>query len=279
MHHLPIKGFQRFDDHNLGSVGSVTWGKSVTTGAAATTKGTPVGLVASTLYDAYWLRIYAHRYNSTGAASDGAMDILIGAATEEIFIADLLFGQAGSFGAAGNAGKWWDFPVYIPAGSRLAVQAAGRRTSTAFRVGYQLLGGNTSPHSPVGTKVITYGNASASGTAVTAGTSGAEGSWTQITASTSEDHIAVVPSWQCGNDTTMTNQMCTIDIGVGSATEELISAPYHYSVDQNEAMSGPYSMFPTIVDIPASSRLVVRASTSAASNDTGNNACLHCVSA
>lgn len=278
MLYTPLKGILCRNDHNLGSVGTVTWGTSVTTGAAATTKGTPVQLTASTLYDAYLLRVYAHRYNSTGAASDGAMDILIGAATEEIFIADLLFGQAGSFGAAGNAGKWWDFPVYIPAGSRIAVQAAGRRTSTAFRVGYQLLGGNITPSWAFGSKVITYGNASASGTAVTAGLSGAEGSWTQITASTSENHIAVVPSWQAGNDTTMTNQMVSLDIGVGSATEEEIGGPYHYSVDQNEAMSGPYSMFPTFVDIPASSRLVVRASTSAAANDTGNNACLHCIS-
>lgn len=276
--YLPRKGNIRSNDNNLGSVGSTTFGASVTTGAARTTKGTPVELVASTLYDAHWLRIIAHGYAATGNGSDAAMDILIGAATEEILIADLLFGSAGAMGVAGVGGKVWDFPIYIPAGSRLAVQAAGRRTSTAFRVAYQLFGGNCSPLWPVGSKVTTYGNASASGTAVTAGLSGAEGSWTQITGSTSEDHIAVVPSWQCGNDTTMTNQVCSLDIGMGAATEELISHAYHYNVDQNEAMAGPFNMFPTFRDIPSGSRLVVRASTSAAANDTGNNAALHCVS-
>ena len=148
-----------------------------------------------------------------------------------------------------------------------------------MRVGYQLFGGQGSPAYPVGTKVTTYGIGTVpAGTAVTAGLSGAEGSWTQITGSTSEDHIAIVPSWHCETDTTMTNQMLSLDIGFGAATEEEIGGPYIWSVDQNEAMAGPFNNIPVFQDIPSGTRLSVRASTSAAANDTNNEAALHCVS-
>ncbi len=281
MLYIPRKGILRANDHNLGSVGTTTPGTSVTTGAAATAKGTAVQLTASTLYDAYWIRVYAWGLSNTATASGAVLDILIGAAAEEVLISNLLCGRAATLGLLGlGCGKSWDFPIYIPAGSRLAASAASERTSTAFRVGYQLFGGKGSPDFPVGTKVITYGVGTLpQGTGVTAGVSGAEGTFTQITASTSENHIAVVPSWQNRTDTTLTNQVVSLDIGAGAATEDVIGGPYMFSVDANETMAGPFGgCMPAFYDIPSGTRLSVRASTSVATNDTQNEAALHCVS-
>src|SRR3990167_3452343 len=201
---VPQKGILRVQ-HNLGAVGADPFGTSVTTGASASIKGTPAEIFASTSFDAYWVTIIASAYGASGAASEGAMDILIGAATEEVLIPNLLFGYCCTFGGPAPEGwKQWMFPLYIPAGARIAVRAAGARTSTAFQVCMFLHGGSGSPPFRVGSKVTTYGMGTVpNGTSITPGTSGAEGAWAQIVASTTEDHFAFMPSFQIATDTTM----------------------------------------------------------------------------
>lgn len=256
---------------NSGAVGTGNPGTSVTTGASASTKGTPAQLIASTAFDAYWVRVVAHNYSlAAGAASQGALDILIGSSTETVLIANLLMGYAG--GSASNRGpKVWDFPLYIPAGSRLAAQAAGNRTSTAMRVVINLYGGYGYPPFRVGTKVTTYGMGTVpDGTPITPGASGAVGAFAQITASTTEDHFALVPSFQVTNSTAVNFNVFTVEIGSGAATEEVISPPYWFATDSNEAMDGPYNSMPVFQDIPAGTRLSMRASGSGTLNPSYN---------
>lgn len=273
----PQKGVVRVQT-NTGAVGTATPGTSVTTGASASTKGTPAELIASTSFDAYWIKICASNYGLAATASQGSMDLLIGSATESVLIPDLLMGYCGSIVAAGKGPKCWEFPLYIPAGSRLSVQAAGARTSTAFRVQIYLYGGNGYPAWPVGTKVTTYGMGTVpAGTTITPGASGAVGSWAQITASTTEDHCAFVPSFQMTGDTTTNLRLLTVEMGVGAATEELISPPYWFGCDSGEYMDGPYNCCPTMRDVPSGTRLVMRASNSS-TNDGGYNGVIHAVS-
>lgn len=277
---VPAKGVERWqvNDSDTG-VGSATPGAAVTTGGATSTKGTPVELIASTSFDAYWISIIAGGYASATAASDGALDILIGAATEEVLIADLLMGECGSFGADTLIGpKQWECPLYIPAGSRIAARAAGRRTSTAVNVLVTIYGGDGYPPFRVGSKVTTYGMGTVpNGTAITPGASGAEGSHTQIVASTSENHFALLPSFQVTNDSTMSNKGLNLDIGVGAATEEVLTQTYRYMTTSNENMCGPFPCRPVTVDVPSGSRLTLRASNSGA-NDAGYDGVIHAVS-
>lgn len=259
---VPQKGIKRVE-HNVGSVGATTYGTSVTTGASAGTKGTPAELFASTSFDAYGVYIIANGYGSSTANSGGCLDILIGAATEEVLIPNLLFGQAGHFGGTPNTGpKRWFFPLYIPAGSRIAAQAAGRRTSTAFKVGMYLFGGDGVPPWRTGSKVTTYGiSAVPTGTAITAGASGAEGSWTEITSSTSENHFALVPSLQSDGEIAALLRGYTADIAIGAAAaEEEIASGFLYLVDTTEGIGGPDPAFPIFQDIPSSTRLSMRLS-------------------
>lgn len=275
---VPQKGIQRAE-HNAGAVGAATIGTSVTTGGSSNTKGTAAELIAATAFDAYRVLVIASSYGSSGVASEGALDILIGAATEEVLIPNLLMGNCGGgLASPGNSPKVWDFPLYIPAGSRLAAQAAGARTATAMRVAVFLYGGNGIPPQRVGTKVTTYGMGTVpNGTSITPGASGAEGSWTQIAAATSEDHFAFVPSFQIATDTSMQARNYAMVIGIGAATEEEIMQSYLFGGDINEYMGGPFNPMPCFQDVPSGTRLVARVSNNG-TNDAAYNACIHAVS-
>lgn len=280
---IPNKGSLLYE-HNFGNVGATVLGTSVTTGAAASTKGTAVQLIASTAFDSYLMLITASAYGAAATAARGCLDILVGAATEEVLIANLLMGYCGTFFNALNAHKQWLFPVYVPAGTRIAAQVAGDRTSTAMRVGIQLWGGQGYPPFRVGTRVVTYGIGTVpAGTAVTPGASAAEGAWTQVVNSTSEDHFCVIPSAQPSTgDTTLTASSFFMDIGIGAATEEVIAGngreqSYIFGLDGGELVSGPLNPIPCFADIPNASRLTARLSRSSAADGVGWDVALHCV--
>lgn len=267
--------------HNTPTVGSANVGTQVTTGASASTKGTPATLIsaANNTIETYWVVIWASGYAATTTNNSGALDILTGTATWEILIPNLLMGGCANIsGSARLGGKYWAFPIYIPAGVEIGAQAAGARVSTAVTVAIWCYGGDGIPPFRVGRKVTTYGMGTVpNGTAITPGASGAEGSFTQITASTSEDHFAFVPSFQLGNDTTASNNRFAVDIGAGAATEEEIlqSAWFVTSGDETCANFGPN--MPAFHDVPSGTRLALRASASGAL-DAAYDAVIHAVS-
>jgi hypothetical protein len=263
---IPQKGLVRVE-HNVGTVGDATPGTQVTTGGTSSTKGSVAECIASTSFDAYMLWVSASEYHVSATDSNLMVDILTGSATEEVLIADLMLGGASS-GAIGARG--YLFPLYIPAGTRIAAQAAGQRTSTAFSLQIYLYGGGGVPPWRVGSRVDTYGVSTVpNGTTITPGASGAEGSWTQITASSTVDHFAILPGFQPGVDTTKGANNYYVDVGVGSATEEEIVQSSLYAISSNEEQFGPIPPLPTFVDIPASTRLTMRVSNSG-SNDSGS---------
>jgi len=274
---VPKKGILRVES-NVGSVGAII-GTNVTTGASASTKGSWAQLIASTSFDAYWVVVMASGWGLAAAASQTCMDIGVGAATEEVLIPDLLVGYSGNWGqAVGQGPRMFEFPLYIPAGSRLTARVAGARTSTTNQAQIWLYGGDGCPPFRVGSKVTTYGMGTVpNGTTIAPGASGAEGSWTQIVASTSEDHFAFVPSFQPSADTTTNLRNIGVNIGIGAATEEQIGLDYWYPTDSNEMMGGPFPAMPIFADVPSGTRLVMRASNSG-TNDGSYNGCIHAVS-
>jgi hypothetical protein len=280
---VPQKGIWRLE-HNLGAVGTTTPGTSVTTGAAASTKGTPVQLIAATAFDAYWITILASNYGLAATTSQGCLDILTGAATEEVLIPDLLMGFCGGGSVLGEAHKRWDFPLYIPAGSRIAARVAGDRTTTAMRVGVMLYGGSGVPPFRVGSKVTTYGITTVpAGTDVAAGYSAAEGAWVQIAAATSEDHFAFLPSFHpTDGDTTFSGvKTVYLDLGIGAATEELmlgVEQSYIYRMGSGELCEGPWVSMPCFQDVPSGTRLVARCSYSGATDTGEPDVAIHAVS-
>lgn len=259
---MPQKG-EIFCQHNTGTVGTATPGTSVTTGSPASTKGTAVQLIASTSFESYWMTVVASEYAISAGASEGCLDILIGAATEEVLIPNLLMGYCGgSVADSGTGPKIWNFPLYVPAGQRLAARVAGVQTTRAMRVAIYLYGGNGVPPWRFGSSVTTYGMGTVpNGTTITAGASGAEGAWTQITAATTRDHFCLVPSFQVSGDATVLARNLFVDIGIGAATEEEIAQSFWFRTDGGaEQMGGPINSFPCFQDVPSGTRLVMRAS-------------------
>lgn len=277
----PLTGEWRNNDHNYGTGSAASFGTSITTGAAAATKGTAVQLIASTAYDSFLMEIIAAEYGAAGRNSNCCLDILLGAATEHVLIPNLLAGYCGGSTSSSlqTGPKRWLVPIYVPAGSRISAQAAGNATSTAMRVGVRMIGGVNAPGFPCGTKVTTYGIGTVpNGTAITPGVSNAEGAWTQITASTTEKHIALFDSFQVNADTSTTNSLLAVDMGYGAATEEEVLGQEFFLLNSNETMVDFGIRWPIFKNIPSSSRLVMRASNSIATNDSGYHGAIHAVS-
>src|SRR5262245_45392246 len=257
----PQKGILRCEHNVTGPPSAqVLPGTVITSGAAAATKGAWGELFAATLFDAYFMVIHFAGISSPGVSTRACVDIGIGAATEEVLIADLLGGGAGSTGASANVSgpKLWAFPIYIPAGSRITARYASERLSFSTRIAMWLYGGHGYPPFRVGTKVTTYGIGTVpGGTAITPGVS-AEGAWTQIAAASSDDHFAFAPSFQTSG-TTVGNKSLTTDIGIGAATEEELASSYWWQTDSSETLGGPQPAMPTWADVPAGTRLAMRA--------------------
>jgi len=273
---VPQKGELMFES-NMGTVGDDTPGTQVTTGGASSTKGTAVECITSTAFETYMIEVSDQAYSLPATNSQLMVDILVGAATEEVLIANLIFGQSPLVGSGGF--RSYLFPLYIPAGTRIAAQAAGQRVSTVSSVGIKLWGGNGVPPFRVGRKVTTYGVSTVpAGTTVVPGATGAAGTHTQITASTSEDHFAVIPGWQGGDDTTKLDRTYTSAIGLGAATEEELSTIWWSTQTTDEVHQGPSPNLPHFTDIPSGTRMTMRISNSGA-NDSGNyNGCIYAVS-
>jgi hypothetical protein len=272
---VPQKGGIRVQ-HNTGSVGIFAPGTAVVTGGAASTKGTPVQLIASTSFETYWVTVVASDYAASSTASQGALDLLIGTSPEEVFVPDLLMGYCGSLTGTVAGPKRWDFPLYIPAGSRLAARAAGARINAIVRVWVFLYGGDGLPPSRVGTRVTTYGMGTVpNGTTVTPGATGTEGAWAQMSAATTEAHFALVPSFQMSGVTSSLTRALAVDLGVGTVPEEQVMESYWFSTDAVSRMTGPQNSWPCFVDVPISTRLAMRAS----NNGTNNtyNGVIHAV--
>lgn len=273
--------------HNVGTVGANPLGTSMTTGGAAATKGTAVECIsaASNTMDTYYMVVQATQYGLAATDAQGAMDILIGGATDEVLIANLLMGFCSPTDSATGVGpKRWEFPIYIPSGLRIAAQAAGQRISTAVRAQIFLYGGDAMPGFRVGRKATTYGMGTVPfGTTVTPGASGAEGTWTAITTSTSEDHFCFVPSYQCGTDTTLTRSYLAVDLGVAATADAATTATemaqsFMFAVTDNEMMRGPENSHPAYFDVPSGSQLTMRSSCSTAIDAGNYNGVIHAVS-
>jgi hypothetical protein len=201
------------DNHNARVAASQ--GTSVT--PAVGSKGSWAQAISSLTSDVYGLMIVIHSNNTSGASRNSAVDIGIGGAgSETVLIPNLLGGNATGYTSTGG-GLWYYFPVFIAAGTRVAVRAQSTVT-TAFNVFIQTV---QRPLNPAMVKSATYAEALGislpTGTALTSGTS-AEGSWT-LMGTTSKPCW----HWQLGaeipsSNITHSSVTYTFDLAVGNGT-------------------------------------------------------------
>lgn len=116
----------------------------------------------------------------------------------------------------------WTFPLFIAAGSRVALQAQAAVISQSVGVRVEFF--SPLPGLEPSTKVVALGavTASSRGTALaTPAANNTEGAWTQIHASTPEPFRALGVAFAGGSDTTLNTGEGLVDIAVGASGAEV----------------------------------------------------------
>lgn len=249
---------------DYGSVTATTDGTTVTASATVDTKGDWVELVSATTFDANWV-IVQFPYNEWGGFPF-LVDIGVGAAaSEQVIIPDLQVYE----NEAPLVDHSYLFPVFIPAGVRLAARCQEPFESSAYLdVSVQLIsGGFAAPGRPM--LATAYGATSGSiGTSVDAGgTAHTKGAWTEIAAATVRDHhwLAIAASSIDGN--WAANTRFFLDIGIGPATETVL-IPNIALGGSTQSDNVVQSVFHYPVSVPAGARLSARLQSS--SNNSGD---------
>ncbi len=260
-----------------GFVGSAAPGKALPSHAATTLlDGAIIDLftAGANIQESWGICINITATGLAATASEAKLDILLGASTEDVLIADLICGYA----PASTAGHTYFFPVHIPGGVRISARLNSVRTGISAQVVTWLYAGGAPPFR-IGRKVTTYGSSinAARGQAVTPTASGGTGSVTEMTAASSEDHFAFLPGFQVATDTTITPAgFINVGIGIGASVEHRIGT-WLYTKDTNESMNGPIPCLPAFVDVPSGTRLTMITSNSGA-NDAAHDGHIYAVS-
>jgi hypothetical protein len=245
---------------NSGIVGTATPWTAVPGSATTNTYGAVTELIsaANNVQDSWGIEIIIANTGASATASQAALDILIGGATDDVLINSLVCGYA--YGAATVS---YLFPLHIPEGLRIAARVSSVRTSISCRVGCYLYG---------------TGIDNSRGQAVVPGASGAAMSVTQMTASSTEDHFAYQIGLQPATDTTITPAGWIVtQMGAGAATEDKIGTPQWWGKTLEEYWSGPHPAMPVFAKIPAGTRLSLLSSNSGA-NDAAYDGHIYAVS-
>lgn len=213
--------------------GTTTLGTLLTANATANAMGatwTTLFASGTVTDDVYGIWLFFHDAQSVSASLRSTLvDIGVdnaGGTTYRVVIPYLMAGHAASYtGATGTiaGGIPYFFPLYIPAGSSIAMRSQSATASSQVYVNCNLY---CQPRRldgvRVGTKVFQFGaqTATSLGTGITLGTT-AEGNWSQLGSATTQK----LWWWQCGyypNDQTMGALAIHIDIGAGDATTKKI---------------------------------------------------------
>jgi hypothetical protein len=233
------------------------------TGATVTpavgSKGSYVSLMTMTR-GCYGLHIVVHTNNTSTASRETVIDIgadTSGGTSYTVVIPDLLCGNA-TFYLSGGTGINYYFPIFLPAGTQIAVRAQGSVTTTFRVIAYS----NAQPNNCI-TKVTAIGLGTLpAGTAVTPGTT-SEGTWTSLgTTST------VLRYWQLGvaiaaSDTSHQSALLHCDLAWGDATNKrLIFQNIRYRTTSTEDHAKIANQHEGWCHAPSGTTIYARAQTS-----------------
>lgn len=239
-----------------GSVPGSSIGTTVTASASADTKGTVVELTAATDHDAHWVSVTIVVGATAGLT--GLLSLLIGSSTEADLIANLpVTARAANEGGGGP----YLFPLFVPKGSRLAASYQNSTGSATVEVVVHLFGG--SPLGPYAdcAYVDRYGATTTSrGTNVDPGGSvDTYSAWSAIANTTLRPIRWLVVAWQNVDTSFFNSTLWTLQVGIGSATEQVIAGDFLVHAGSTVDASMPFMQVYLPIFIPAGSIVSVRA--------------------
>lgn len=214
---LPPFYFAYCTDNLSGAPESTNLGTNFTT-AATGSEGTAVSLISAITHDVHFLIVGVSGVLQSGADVDGVGDVLTdpaGGTSWAEFISNLVCGFTGTSGTA-PMGRWYYFPIWIPAGSSIGWRA--KNTSASAPSGSQVVVyAFGEPNRPdmwwcgQGVEALGITEDTAHGDRVTPGESGAFGLWTSI-----------------GGPTT--HRYGSIQMGVGPSDGGATAIGYHWEM-------------------------------------------------
>ena len=242
---------------------STTPGTSVTPGATnAEGSATVIATGSNISQDCYGVYLWINAGNTSAAQKNHLLDIGIDAAggTSYTYVVNNI--QCGQSAAALNGGIHIWLPLFIKAGSQVAVRIQGSNgTAGTVRVAAKFFGQPSHPHLVrAGVYSETIGTVSGSaGTSFTPGNSGAEGTWVSL-GTTTRALWYVIPTINISNATT-TSLAYHIDLAWGDGTNKVPIVTNMIMVLPGTAEQTTTLLLPPgdgYCDIPASATLYVR---------------------
>ena len=256
---LPHTSFNELKNNFQATPALVNFATRVTASGSTHTKGSWSSMIDPVPSDCYWLNLMIGGVSQGNTRTEALVDIAIGptgGGSEQVILPNLLAGWSGA-NPLRNGERVVSVPMYIPAGLRVSGRCQSAIASDTVDLGLALSCGFSGPPWAAFTCADAYGvdTATSMGTAVTAGNSGTEGSWTNIGSTTSRDYYGLyilVQSETTG--TTMTSLAYHFEIGYSSTT----LAEFLFMTDSNEWTNGPFPAFPYLGFIPSGTQLQVR---------------------
>lgn len=252
------------------------YGVAVTGSGTANTMGSWVSILGTISYDLFWLFVTFTDTNTSATSEQVLADLGIGPDSANVTnIADFLLAGSAANITQPERPRTYFAPLFVPAGTQLWARCQSNIASNVLDVNVQGWGGPDRPASfPVIHKWEAEGEAAGSsvGTTIVPGASGAQGTYTQMVASSAFDYVGAMMAHAC-EDTTMTLTSQTGGIGIGAATEQDLGTCYFAVHTTNERIGS--ESIPVFADIPAATRLAARMSSDIASVDTTQSAIIY----
>ncbi len=235
---------------------------TITADSTPHTKGVWAEVYASTAFDVTTLQVRGSSTASSGVNTAQLLDIGIGASTfEKVLIADIPTGHS----ALGRGfGKYADFPISVPAGTRITARLQAAVISDICDIAIDLYGATPWDQQSHFQVVDTMGTTAAAshGKLITGN------SITEIIASTAENYKALGWSVDTADETTSGSEDFTMDILVGAGAAEKVLTSVFWRSDngeRSEETMPPQGILPMILNVPSGSRLSVQRQPSASS--------------
>lgn len=251
------------------SVGAAASGTALTSGAATNSYGSWTQIHAGLTYESAYV---VTRLSNTGASAttkNSYVDVGIGPDAANVTVVIEKLSGYNAAPANTGLGNVMLCPVRIPAGTPVWARHQANTASASISILATFAGGPNIGGIWSGLtmqSIVCLGAAVPTvGTGLTAGASGAEGSWTQIVASTTDDY-ALLGIGMFTNDTTLTGSNYQWDIAYGPAGSETLIAENVLVACAASTELTSMVCIPSWANIPAGSRIAVRASSSGAAD-------------
>lgn len=219
----PINSFAYYATN--GNAPSNTPGTNVAgNGTTINTKGIWYNVLSALTADVYWVGIAVNKLVNSGLFTHCMLDIGVdsaGGSSYTAVVSNIICSDASQPAQAGG-GLVFYFPIYIKAGSTVAIRAQTSITTASCNVVIEAFGRPSHPHLvPAGMFSETIGLGTApNATPFTPGNSGANGSWASL-GTTTKNLWWMQLCVQCTN-TTITAMTYNFDLAYGDATNKIM---------------------------------------------------------